>query len=66
MARRYELKHEPDGTWSVIDRFTGQPVMLPRPRPGAKDIPLTGFDMDHADNLVDLLNRLDREHRGER
>jgi hypothetical protein len=26
MAQRYDLRQEADGTWTVFDWFTGQPV----------------------------------------
>jgi len=28
MTRRYEIKEEPDGLWSIIDVFTGRPATV--------------------------------------
>lgn len=54
--QRYDLRKEPDGTWTVFDVFTGQP---------ADDwgAPAVGLDMEYADDLVDLLNIVDLKRR---
>jgi len=61
MAQRYETRKEPDGTWAVVDRFTGQPARL-----GPRTELLTGLEMEQANTLLELLNLLDRDRGGER
>lgn len=56
--QRYDLRKEEDGTWTVFDVFTGQPADAP-------DGPAFGLDMEDADDLVDILNGLDRQRRAE-
>lgn len=56
--QRYDLRREEDGTWTVYDVFTGWAADLPSAGPAV------GLDMEDADDLVDLLNTLDRERRG--
>lgn len=58
MAQRYELDQAADGTWLVRDRFTGTPATYDGEL-------LDGLEMDEADDLVDLLNALDRKRLGE-
>ncbi len=48
---RYDLRQEPDGTWTVYDIFTGMPAEV-------NDVPQFGLEMEKADDLVDLLNYL--------
>lgn len=55
--RRYDLRKEPDGTWKVIDVFTGWPSY-------ADGMPSTGLDLQDADDLVDQLNYWDAKRRG--
>ncbi|AMX97127.1 hypothetical protein EOA22_05250 [Mesorhizobium sp. M7A.F.Ca.US.014.04.1.1] len=57
--QRYDLKKEPNGTWTVFDVFTGQPA-----EPDGH--PATGLDMEYADDLVDLLNAADLKRRVDR
>ena len=54
--QRYDLRKEPNGTWTVFDVFTGLPAEV---GPGV----LTGLTMKEADDLVDFLNTLDRRRR---
>lgn len=54
---RYDMRDEPDGTWTVFDIFTGLPAVV-------DDVPLIGLEMEEADDLVDLLNFKDARRRG--
>jgi len=40
--------------WAVIDSVTRKPALV-------NDVPQIDLDLDDADDLTDLLNRLDRE-----
>jgi hypothetical protein len=40
--------------WAVIDSVTSKPALV-------NDVPQIDLDLDDADDLTDLLNRLDRE-----
>lgn len=51
---RYDLKQDVNGTWAIIDRSTGFITMVN----GSLQI---GLDRYAADNMVDLLNKLDWE-----
>lgn len=53
-SQRYELKRLSSGAWAVIDLFTGRPAV-------ELGIPLTGIEMDEADDLTDLLNARERK-----
>lgn len=53
---RYDMKQMPDGTWSVIDIFTGLVAMV-------NDTYVTDLDIQEADDMVDLLNRLYAQRR---
>ena len=55
--QRYDLRKEPNGTWTVFDVFTGLPVEVGL---GV----FTGLTMEEADDAVNLLNALDRRRRG--
>ena len=55
--QRYDLRKEPNGTWTVFDVFTGLPVEVGL---GV----FTGLTMEEADDAVGLLNALDRRRRG--
>ncbi|MER8376755.1 hypothetical protein [Mesorhizobium sp. M1409] len=46
----------PEGTWDIIDMFTGMPVV-------EVGVPLIDMPIDEADDLVDLLNFRDRKRR---
>ena len=46
-----------DGFWTVFDVFTGQPALI-------NDTEMNMLEMEEADDLVDLLNRLYIERRG--
>lgn len=50
MQRRLDLREDPDG-WTVFDLFTGWPSVVG----GA---PQTGLDIQDADDLAELLDRL--------
>jgi hypothetical protein len=50
MAARYNMREEPDG-WTVFDVWTGWPAVV-------AGVTQTELDMEDADDLVDLLNRL--------
>jgi hypothetical protein len=52
MAQRYDKQNEPDGSWSVVDVFTGQPALFD----GAFAV---GMDIEEADELLNLLNSTD-------
>ncbi|TPL07583.1 hypothetical protein FJ938_11115 [Mesorhizobium sp. B2-4-14] len=54
--QRYDLRKETDGTWTVFDVFTGQPAEI-------EGQPVTGLDLEYADDLVDLLNIADVKRR---
>ncbi|KAA3452739.1 hypothetical protein C7I87_00740 [Mesorhizobium sp. SARCC-RB16n] len=54
--QRYDLRKDPDGTWTVFDVFTGQPAMV-------EGRPAVGLNMEWADDLVDLLNADDLKRR---
>jgi len=58
--QRYDIRKEEDGTWTVFDMFTGLPAYG---QPMGLDGPAFGLDMDEADDLVDLLNEIDRRMR---
>ncbi|MCA0049253.1 hypothetical protein LB577_20240 [Mesorhizobium sp. B283B1A] len=49
---RYDLRRDQDGTWTVFDVFTGQPV-------SPDGWPAIGLNREYADDLVDLLNAED-------
>ncbi|NOV20936.1 hypothetical protein E5S70_33805 [Ensifer adhaerens] len=48
---RYDLRKEPDGTWTVFDIFTGMPALV-------NEVEQVGLELEQADDLVDLLNLL--------
>ncbi|RNJ42557.1 hypothetical protein B5V01_16200 [Mesorhizobium erdmanii] len=56
MTRRYDIEKTPEGSWDIIDVFTGQPVV-------EVGVPLIDMSIDEADDLVNLLNCRDREQR---
>ncbi len=47
----YDMRQEEDGTWTVYTVATGLPAVI-------NGIPQVGKDMEDADDLVDLLHRL--------
>jgi hypothetical protein len=52
---RYTMEKLPDrDLWAVIDSVTHRPALV-------NDVPQTDLDLDDADDLTDLLNRLDQE-----
>jgi hypothetical protein len=51
---RYDLIRAENGTWSVLDTITGWPAEV-------DGHVLSGMEFGEADDLVDLLNSLDRE-----
>lgn len=54
---RYDVREDMDGTWSVIDVNTNDPVVV-------NDTMLEGLvDVDDADDLVDILNKIDQDKR---
>lgn len=53
---RYTIRKEENGTWSVVDIFTDLPAVV-------RDVVLIRMDMEEADDMVDLLNALDRKRR---
>ena len=55
---RYTIRKEENGTWSVVDIFTGLPAVV-------RDVVLIRMEMEEADDMVDLLNTLDRKRRTE-
>ncbi|PAQ10646.1 hypothetical protein [Mesorhizobium temperatum] len=56
MVQRYGIEKTPEGTWDIIDMFTGLPVV-------EVGVPLIDMPIEEADDLVDLLNCRDREQR---
>ncbi len=56
MQQRYDIRKEADETWTVIDVFTGLPVLID----GRSMVKL---EMDEADDIVDLLNLADKRRR---
>lgn len=54
MRQRFDMRREDDGTWTVLDGMTGQQVV-------AAGLAMVGMSVDDADDMVDLLNRLDRD-----
>jgi hypothetical protein len=56
MAIRYDVREDKAGGWTVFDRFTAMPVKV-------KGTLQTGLLVEVADDLVDLLNTLDRKRR---
>jgi hypothetical protein len=54
-AMRYVMEKVPGrDMWAVIDSVTHRPALV-------NDVPQIDLDLDDADDLTDLLNRLDRE-----
>jgi hypothetical protein len=53
MTARYDIRSETTG-WTVYDIRTGLPAMV-------NDVPQTGLPLEDADDLADLLNRLQSE-----
>ncbi|MFY0735633.1 hypothetical protein J3367_15900 [Aurantimonas sp. NFXS3] len=53
---RYTLRMDDNCTWSVVDIFTNFPAEV-------GDKILVRMDMEEADDMVDLLNTLDRKRR---
>jgi hypothetical protein len=53
---RYTLRKEPDGTWSVVDIFSDLPAVV-------HDQVMILMDMEEAEEVVHLLNGLDRAKR---
>jgi hypothetical protein len=52
---RYVMEKIPGrDLWAVIDSATHMPALV-------NDVPQIDLDLDDADDLTDLLNRLDRE-----
>ena len=52
---RYTMEKLPGrDLWAVIDTVTHRPALV-------NDVPQTDLDLDDADDLADLLNRLDQE-----
>ena len=52
---RYTMEKLPGrDLWAVIDTVTHGPALV-------NDVPQTDLDLDDADDLADLLNRLDQE-----
>ncbi|RWP38950.1 MAG: hypothetical protein EOR04_24950 [Mesorhizobium sp.] len=58
MTQRYDIEKTPEGTWDIIDVFTGMPVV-------EIGVPLIDMPIEEADDLVELLNCRDREQRGD-
>jgi hypothetical protein len=56
MAKRYDLRVEDDGKWTVFDIFTGFPAIIDA-------IEVIGFEADQAADLLEMLNAADVERR---
>jgi hypothetical protein len=50
--RRYNLRHEADDRWLVVDGLTMQPAEL-------EGVPIRGMQWAEACDMVDLMNTLD-------
>ncbi len=50
--RRYNLRHETDDRWLVVDGLTMQPAMI-------GEVPVSGMTWAEACDFVDLMNSLD-------
>ena len=48
----YDMRRKEDGTWTVYTVATGLPAVV-------NGVPQVGKDVEDADNLVDLLHRLE-------
>jgi hypothetical protein len=54
---RYVMEKVPGrDMWAVIDSVTHRPALV-------NDVPQIGLELDDADDLTDLLNRLDQQAR---
>ena len=58
MTTRFELFHDDDDTWAVLDKFTGWPAKI-------NDKLQMGMEKEKANNVVDVLNFLDARKRQE-
>ncbi|MER9331172.1 MULTISPECIES: hypothetical protein [unclassified Mesorhizobium] len=56
MTQRYDLEKTPEGSWDVIDVFTGMPVV-------EVGVPLIDMPIEEADDLLELLNYRDWRQR---
>lgn len=56
MTQRYDMRQDRDGSWSVIDIFTGQPVLV-------NERAMRGMDVQDADEMAELLNIRDEKKR---
>lgn len=56
MDRRYEVRQEPDGSFTVMDGETGVPA-------ASDGQDLTGLSRQDARDIADMLNRELRDHR---
>lgn len=56
MTQRYKLCREPIGTWTVTDSKTGRAAEM-----GSRTI--IGMNWQDAEELADLLNKLDAQRR---
>ncbi|WP_457583506.1 hypothetical protein [Ensifer canadensis] len=56
-TQRYDLKVEANNVWTVIDVFTGQPVVW-------DGYLMSNLPRDEADDLLDILNLKDAMRRG--
>ena len=54
---RFAIREDDHGVWTVFDVFTGWPATLP------EGLSARGLPRELADDLVDLMNELDRERR---
>jgi hypothetical protein len=54
--RRYNLRHEADDRWLVVDGLTMQPAEL-------EGVPISGMQWGEACDMVDLMNNLDNIER---
>jgi hypothetical protein len=52
--QRYDLREELDGSWTVFDIFTGVAAEI-------FDEPMIGLAIDEADDVIEILNHVDRE-----
>lgn len=56
LTRRYDVRQEPDESWTVFDVFTGLPAVY-------EGYQAVDLDMEYADDLVELLNAVDLKQR---
>jgi hypothetical protein len=57
-TQRYDVRQEPNGTWTVFDVFTGWPALIDG------KVPAIGLHSGEAGDLAKLMNLQDAKRRG--